>query len=526
MTALAVVPSTSRRPVDSVWGPILEIATGLVSGAHPEERYARVVGGIRMLIPCDSVVLLRLAGDVLTPAACSGLVPEAAGQRFLVSEHPRLAQILRAQGPVRFTDNSLPDPFDGLISCGTSLRRVHACMGCALTVQGEVLGVLAVDALDPRAFDGIDDERVAAVAAFAAAALRGADLIHHLEQEAARAGRVARDLLRDTAARAGGQLVGQSEATTRLRRELELAARAELSVLITGETGVGKEVVARAIHAASPRAEQPLIYVNCAALPESIAESELFGHVRGAFTGAIEHRAGKFEVADGGTLFLDEIGELPLAIQPKLLRALQTGEIQRVGSDKLLRVNVRIVAATNRDLPAEVAAGRFRADLFHRLSVYPLHVAPLRERPSDIALLAGVFLDDARQRLGLGCVRMSPEARAALERFSWPGNVRELEHTVLRAALRASGGKRHELVVIEEVHLELPGSEVPPTLSPSPTSSPVPRQSLQQVVEDTKRRTIAAAVDEAKGNWAEAARLLQLDRANLHRLARRLGMHK
>ena len=496
-----------------------------------EERYPRIIGGIKTLIPCDSVALLRLVGESLIPVACAGLVPEVVSQRFAISEHPRLAQILRARGPVRFTDDTLPDPFDGLIeACDGSLRRVHACMGAPLVIEGEVLGVLAVDALDPRAFDHLDDDLVAAVAAFSAAALRGTDLIEQLEHEAARAGRVARDLLRDTAERAGGQLLGQSEATTRLRHDLELAARSDLAVLITGETGVGKEVVARAIHAASGRASEALIYVNCAALPESIAESELFGHVRGAFTGASEHRAGKFEIADGGTLFLDEIGELPLSIQPKLLRALQSGEIQRVGSDKLLRVNVRIVAATNRDLPSEVSTGRFRADLFHRLSVYPIRVAPLRERRGDISVLAGYFLDEARLRLGLGRVRLTVAARTALEVFDWPGNVRELEHTILRAALRASGGRRRELVVIEVQHLDLSPLLAPSATEPTAVAAPVPaapglpRRSLQDIIEDTKRRHIAAAVEEAGGNWAEAARLLQLDRANLHRLARRLGM--
>jgi anaerobic nitric oxide reductase transcription regulator len=526
MTALAVVPPTSSSPRDTRWGPILEIAAGLVGRGHAEERYPRIISGIKALIPCDSIVLLRLSGDTLWPVASSGLVPEVTSQRFEVAEHPRLAQILRARRVVRFTDDTLPDPFDGLIACGGSLRRVHACMGCTLEIEGEVVGVLAVDALDPRAFDDLDDDLVAAVAALSAAAIRGADLIERLEQEAARAGRVARDLLRDTAERAGGRLIGGSETTQKLRRDVDLAARSDLAVLITGETGVGKEVVARAIHAASSRAEEPLIYVNCAALPESIAVSELFGHVRGAFTGAIDHRAGKFEVADGGTLFLDEIGELPLSIQPKLLRALQSGEIQRVGSDKLLRVNVRIIAATNRDLSAEVAGGRFRADLYHRLSVYPIRVAPLRERRDDIGALAGTFLDEARVRLGLGSVRLSATARAALESFDWPGNVRELEHTILRAALRASGGRRRELVMIEDSHLDLPAAIVPISVGEEPPAPGQPRRSLQDLVEDTKRRAIAQAVEQARGNWAEAARLLQLDRANLHRLARRLGMHK
>ncbi len=181
--------------------------------------------------------------------------------------------------------------------------------------------------------------------------------------------------------------------------------------------------------------------MNCAALPESIAESELFGHVAGAFTGAVRDRAGKFEVADGGSLFLDEVGELPLSLQPKLLRALQQGEIQRIGSDRLHRVDVRIIAATNRDLLAEVERGRFRADLYHRLAVYPIRVPALRERRDDIALLATHFADSTRRRLGLGPLRLGEEVRERLAAADWPGNVRELENVVSRAVLRAAAGK-------------------------------------------------------------------------------------
>ena len=536
VTSAPVVAPTTRRQLDNPWSEILEIASGLVNLSTAEDRYQRIIRGIRQLIPCDSAVLLRLQGDVLIPIASEGLVPETSSQRFPIAEHPRLAQFVRDRGPVRITDHDLPDPFDGLIGPDLPLGRVHACLGCALEVEGEVIGVLALDAIAPDALDGVGDAEVAAVAAFAAAAMRTTDLIARLEQEAARAGRVVRDLVRDTTTRAGGELLGNSAATAAIRDEVSLAGRSDLAVLITGETGVGKEVVARAIHAASPRCAQPLIYVNCAALPESIAESELFGHLKGAFTGATEHRAGKFEVADGGTLFLDEIGELPLSIQPKLLRALQSGEIQRVGSDKLIRVDVRIIAATNRELPVEVAAGRFRADLYHRLSVYPIYVPPLRERRDDISLLTGYFFNDARLRLGLGRLRLTAAARAALDAADWPGNVRELEHTILRAALRASAGRRHELVVIDVVHLGLavpsaaPGTVAPGVLDvASPAAAPTKAHSggdavpLTEAVDQLKRERIEQAIEAAHGNWAQAARTLGLDRGNLHRMARRLG---
>jgi len=528
VTSAAVVRSITRSHCDNVWDPILEIASGLTGNLSSDERLARIIRGIRHLIPCDSAILLRLNGDTLIPIASEGLVPETESQRFVIEEHPRLAQFLRARSPVRISDPEIPDPFDGLIASGHPLNRVHACMGCALAIDDQLLGVLAVDALDPHAFDDVDDNEVAAVAAFAAAAMRTSDLIDQLARDAARADRMTRELVRDTTSRAGSELLGQSSEIAAVRDEISLAGHSDLAVLITGETGVGKEVVARAIHAIGARADRPLIYVNCAALPETIAESELFGHVRGAFTGATDHRSGKFEVADGGTLFLDEIGELPLSVQPKLLRALQSGEIQRVGSDKLLHVDVRIIAATNRDLPAEVTLGRFRADLYHRLGVYPIHIPPLRDHRDDVSLLAGFFLDEARLRLGLGRVRLTTEAREALESCDWPGNVRELEHTILRAALRASGGRRRELVVIDVQHVGLAAVVRTHAAAPAEPAAlaATPEQPLHEAIEQLKRSRIVDALARANGSWADAARRLGLDRGNLHRLAQRLGIRE
>jgi anaerobic nitric oxide reductase transcription regulator len=317
-----------------------------------------------------------------------------------------------------------------------------------------------------------------------------------------------------------GDLLGTSDAMERLRQEIDLLGRSELNALITGETGVGKELVAHAIHAKSARAAKPIVHVNCAALPESLAESELFGHVRGAFTGAVEHRAGKFEIADGGTLFLDEIGELPLTIQPKLLRVLQSGEVQRIGSDRLLRVDVRVIAATNRDLEEEVRTGRFRADLLYRLGVFPLHVPPLREHRDDIPVLCGHFLDVARERLGVGPLRLSVAARKQLREHDWPGNVRELEHTLMRGALRASRDHRKQTVLIDVAHLRL--DQPQPAMVPSSTAT----VRLREAVDEFTRNLIDATVARCDGNWAEAARRLGLQRGNLHRLATRLQVQR
>jgi anaerobic nitric oxide reductase transcription regulator len=417
-----------------------------------------------------------------------------------------------------------PDPFDGLLlRDAAAAHRVHACIGCALRVQGETLGVLAADALDAHAFDAIDLETLGSFAALLALAFKTATLLTALQHESQRERIVAQQLGSEAHERVGSEFLGISAAAQRIREDIALIARSDLPLLITGETGVGKEVAARAIHLRSGRRHGPLIYLNCAALPESIAESELFGHTRGAFTDAREARAGKFEVADGGTLLLDEIGELPLSLQPKLLRVLQTGEVQRVGSDEVVHVDVRVIAATNRDLPAEVEAGRFRSDLYHRLNVYPLHLPPLRERPADIDLLCGYFLDHARVRLGLGPIRITADGRAALHAYDWPGNVRELEHALLRASLRAAGGRRGAPVIIDREHLGIvgaPAAAAPVADAPAADAG----LSLRAATEQFQRRRIEQALRAAGGSWTVAARALGLDRANLRRLAGRLGV--
>jgi transcriptional regulator with GAF, ATPase, and Fis domain len=220
-----------------------------------------------------------------------------------------------------------------------------------------------------------------------------------------------------------------------------LVAPRETAVLITGESGTGKELVARGIHQLSRRGQQPCVVVNCAALPESLLEAELFGHARGAFTGAVQAQLGRIHAAHRGTLFLDEIGELPLAVQAKLLRFVQEGEVQRLGSPDVFRVDVRLLAATNADLERRVEEGRFRADLFYRLSVFPLELPPLRQRPEDVVELAQDLLDGLARRTGAGGKALSPQAAQCLAEYPWPGNVRQLQHALERAMILADGGR-------------------------------------------------------------------------------------
>ncbi len=240
--------------------------------------------------------------------------------------------------------------------------------------------------------------------------------------------------------RALTEIVGESRALRTILSRIEVVAPTDSTVLILGETGTGKELIAKEIHKQSRRAGKPLIRVNCASIPKELYESEFFGHVKGAFTGAFKDRVGRFEAADGGTLFLDEIGEIPVDLQSKLLRALQEKQYERVGDEKTRQVNVRIIAATNRDLKAEVAAGRFREDLYYRLNVFPLQLAPLRERSDDIAPLARHFTEVAAKEMNCPKARLTPAGIAALQNYDWPGNIRELRNVIERAVILARGG--------------------------------------------------------------------------------------
>lgn len=514
--------------IDSLIQTALDLTTSLMA----EDRYRRLIDAVASATPSDAACLLRFDDGTLVPLAARGLVPEIVGRRFVAAEHPRLQVITSSRGPVQFpADSQLPDPFDGLVEGDAdALHDIHACVGCPLYIDEELVGVLTLDALEPKAFDGLDSRLLTMLAALAAAALRTSSLIEALEESAAHQGMVARELLRETASAQGAEtMIGTSSAMQRLRQEIDLVARTDFPVLIRGESGTGKELVARAVHAASSRHEHALIHVNCAALPESMAESELFGHVRGAFTGAERDRPGKMSIADEGTLVLDEIGELPLALQPKLLRALQDGEIQRVGDDQIQRVDVRLIASTNRDLEREVQAGRFRADLFHRLNVFPVHVPPLRERREDIAQLMGHFSQQAARRVGCGSVRFSDRIRQTLFEANWTGNVRELRNAISRMVLRASAGSEPGSQVLVDVeHLEgAANGHGSPTAAKA--IAPIaaddgPSIDLRAATDNFQRRQVELAVKANDGNWSAAARSLGMHRSNLHHLAKRLGL--
>jgi formate hydrogenlyase transcriptional activator len=313
------------------------------------------------------------------------------------------------------------------------------------------------------------------------------------------------------------EVVGSSAALRDVLRQVEVVAPTDSAVLITGETGTGKELVARAVHRLSARRDRTFVKLNCAAIPTGLLESELFGHEKGAFTGAVERRTGRFELADGGTLFLDEVGDIPGELQPKLLRVLQEQEFERLGSAKTVKVNVRLVAATHRNLARMVAEGKFRSDLYYRLHVFPVHMPALRERREDIPELVRHFVGLFARRFGKKIGFIPAEARAALEGYAWPGNVRELEHLIERAVILSQGGELRvplaELISPAEATI------------PHPSASQTPHPTLQESERELIRRTL----DECGwivGGPRGAATRLGLKRTTLLSRMKKLGLSR
>ena len=344
--------------------------------------------------------------------------------------------------------------------------------------------------------------------------LDSAELLHIVNQAARM-----RDLeienrrLRDELSRPPGfaHLMGSSPVLERVLKQARSVAQTSATVLLTGENGTGKEMLSRAIHQESPRSAGPFVAVSCAALPEALIESELFGHEKGAFTSATQMHKGRFELADGGTLFLDEIGDLSAAVQVKLLRVLQEREFERVGGTKTLPVDIRLIAATNRDLEKEVAANRFRQDLFFRLNVVPLVLPPLRERPDDIPILAAHFAAKSGQKYGQPTLELEPALVEILLDYNWPGNVRELENLIERLVVLSSSSTLGLEFVPEKMLRVLPGT------------TPGDESTLEGAVEALKRRMIKSAL-QSEGNKVAAAKKLGISRSYLHRLIKELNL--
>jgi two-component system, NtrC family, nitrogen regulation response regulator NtrX len=315
------------------------------------------------------------------------------------------------------------------------------------------------------------------------------------------------------------ELVGSGAAMSKLLAQIDRVAPSETRICILGETGTGKELVARAIHDKSPRRENAFVTLNCAAVPAELIESELFGHEKGAFTGAAGRHIGKFEQAEGGTLFLDEIGDMPLAMQAKLLRVLEEGEVERVGGDKPIKVNVRVIVATHRNLEELIKKNEFRADLFHRIYVFPLLLPPLRERPEDFPALVAHFAGQVAKQNGWKEKLFSTEAIAELRRYSWPGNIRELRNVVERLVLLCA----EDNVTEEDVRLVLPAAESL-SISSGANSTPAGQGTLEQRTEAFEREVLLAEIRRYNFHMTNVARALGLERSHLYKKCQQLGI--
>jgi transcriptional regulator with GAF, ATPase, and Fis domain len=364
---------------------------------------------------------------------------------------------------------------------------IHTVAAQPLNFHGEVLGVLAI--FDKGVLGDEDFRWLRVFADHAAVSIANARAFAEIESLRARLEEENKYLLEEIRSDFA-EIIGESPGLQKVMQQIQLVAPTEATVLVTGESGTGKELVARAIHDHSPRKGRALIKVNCGAIPENLFESEFFGHMRGAFTGAVRDKPGRFELADGGTLFLDEIGEVPLAMQAKLLRVLQEQEIERVGDTRTRKINVRIVAATNRDLKKEVAAGRFRQDLFYRVVVFPLDIPPLRERREDIAQLAAHFVRVTARKMNRPPPRFTKAHAEQLTAHDWPGNIRELQNAVERAVILAQNGP---------LRFELPLRDAPPSnqtkLPPDETASVLTREDWKR----QERESITAALRKSGG---------------------------
>jgi two-component system response regulator HydG len=430
--------------------------------------------------------ILRLIGDI---------VPSTGGA------------VLLGSAPEEFHERSVTLGVDSMIGqvCreGAVIDLHGHTVALALYVRGAVSGVLVIRFPEEQSANLADHrDTLSVIATLAGAALETVRDVERLQAQNA--------LLMERIAAVDTGIVGESACIGKLLQMIARLAPQDTSVLILGESGTGKELVARALHRQSPRAGKPFVAINCAALTETLLESELFGHEKGAFTGAVAQKKGKLEAAEGGIVFLDEIGELAPTLQAKLLRVLQQREFERVGGIRSLPLDVRIIAATNRDLNAEVRAGTFREDLYHRLNVVSLRVPPLRDHPEDIPVLSQYFLGRATARCRRRVSGISPEAGRYLNNYSWPGNVRELENAIERA------------VVLGQADLLLP-EDLPETVLESAGVPEVPG-ALQSTMTQTKRQSIIAAWQQAGGDHRQAAVLLNIHPNSLRRLIRSLHM--
>ena len=478
-------------------------------------KISRVVHQIRDLEKLQAQILESIFE--VAPAERGAIMLDGQGGKFasvfarhraIASNHPiRVSRTiagktLEAGLAILGTDVLGSDGLNQVESLVVSNVRSLLCV--PLTVFQKITGCIYLDTTNPSArFDEDHLQLVAAIAGICAIALENARHLQWLEEE---------NLRLTTEINLEHNMVGESQRLKETCRLLSRLAPSDATVLIEGESGTGKELAARAIHRNSPRSHKPFVAINCAAIPEGLLESELFGHERGAFTGANVQRKGKLESAEGGIVFLDEIGEMSPSLQVKLLRVLQQREFERIGGNRTIQVNIRVIAATNKDLEAEVKAGGFRKDLYYRLNVVSVLMPPLRERREDIPLLIGYFMEKYSKKCAIRPKKVSPDAMACLMNYDWPGNVRELENAVERALVIGSS----DLLRVEDLPEGILEKDLPPNGSEA--------AKYHTAVRNLKKQLILKAMEESKSNYTEAAQRLGIHVNYLHRLIRTMNL--
>jgi transcriptional regulator with GAF, ATPase, and Fis domain len=492
-------PATGRATRDLA--VLLRISSAINSIRGIEALERRLLESIFEVVPAERGALLLLGKGSDEIADIFGLENAPGSGKPVKVSRTIVLRVLRER--VSILCNEVRDSEEYAAAQSLVAANVHSVLAVPLSYAGRTLGVLYLDSSQPKGrFDEGHLDLLTAVAGIASVALENAQRLEWLESENRR-------LVQD--AGLSHSMVGESPAMAAVLRFVSKVAATDSTVLITGESGTGKELVARAVHQTSRRADRPFVAINCAALVESLLESELFGHERGAFTGALAQKKGKLEVAEGGTVFLDEVGELAPHLQAKLLRVLQEHTFERVGGTRSIKAEARVITATNRDLKDMTKTGEFREDLFYRINVVTLAMPPLRDRREDIPLLARFFAQKYGERCNRRVAGISAEAMDCLMGYDWPGNVRELENAIERAVVLGSS----DVIRAEELPESL--------LEAGPRQANAVTRYHEAVVL-TKKEVILKAFKEAGGNYAETARLLDVHPNYLHRLIRNMNL--
>jgi transcriptional regulator with GAF, ATPase, and Fis domain len=490
-------PQQDQRPARDL-GALLKICSRINLLRHTQDIDREILDAIFEVVPADRGAILLTLGQ----KDFSSLYGRDRGdQNKTVHISRTVVDRVLTEG-VAILNNDIQGSESLRVADSLLAAQITSLMCMPLMVLEKIVGVIYLDTSDPIVqFDEGHLQLLASIAGVAAVHLENAHQMEWLERE--------NDRLRSSLA-IEHNMIGESAPMRDVYHFIERVAPATTAVLVCGESGTGKELAAHALHTNSPRAAKPFVVINCAALAETLLESELFGHEKGAFTGAIARKQGKLQVAQGGSVFLDEIGELAAPLQAKLLRFLQDHKIEPLGSTRSIELDVRVIAATNRNLDEAIARGTFRADLYHRLNVVTVTMPPLRDRPDDIPLLASYFTAKYAKECKRNVTGISPEARALLQTYQWPGNVRELENAIERAVVLGSG----EVIDTED----LPERILEATVTGQPGAG------YYEAVQQAKREVILNALRQAKGNYTEAANALGIHPNNLHRLIRTLDL--